>query len=883
MKKLYYQILTSVLLLLFGVSVNAQGIIEGMVSDNDGEPVVGATVLLKGTTTGTLTDFNGKYSLKVPTGEGVLRISFTGFKPQTFEFSIKNGETITRNFTLHQDLLSLDQVVVTGVQNEKTKLESSVAITSLDAKKIESESPRNTADLLKTVPGFYVESSGGEGGNNLFVRGIPADGSFRYVQLQEDGMPVFNATEAMFFNIDVGVRVDNNIERMESVRGGSSAIFASNAPGGIVNYISKTGSQKFKGSTKISVGDYGMFRTDVELGGPINDKLTYHVGGFYRSDQGIRPTEFTANEGGQIKANLTYHMDKGYFKLYGKYLNDKNVFYLPIPLSGLDEELEGFDANYGTMTSRDLLYLNVKKPLGRGYQEENLSEGMHPIIKTLGGEVFYEITDRLTVKDHFKRSTIDHQFNAIFSLNDPMTAEAYAQAQGIANPVWSYARGNNAGVPITNIANLNNNGLVVDVGWWAVTMPLNDFANDLSLTYDISDNNKLSVGYWFSNTKQEAHWWWHNVLMEVAENPRALNLQDGNSGTFYTDNGYSKYGSNYLNYYFTDFVNAFYVNEEITLGDLTIDAGLRYEIGDITGYTENTETYDMGNAQTMADDAVLYGNGTYETWNFDYDELAWSVGLNYKFNDNLAAFGRASNGFRAPDDNNLVFSNAEGARVEDIYQYELGGKYSSENIAAFGTLFYSLLNDFPFSDEVLNTDGTVSNSTRYADATATGLELELRSRFGNFGVDLTGTFQDLTYKDYIYTRYNDPNDPADNETFDFEGNQVRRIPKIYYTLTPYYSSNGFRVNVAIQHFGDRYSDDANSENAKLPAFTQLNAGVSYAWNNFELAVRSNNITNTIGLTEGNPRTESVFASEKPFRMARPIMGRSIIGSLIYKF
>lgn len=883
MRKVYYQILTSMVLVLFGVSVYAQGTIEGKVSNKSGEAIVGATVLLKGTTTGTVTNIDGKYSLEAPSGDGVLRISFTGFKAQAFEFSIKDGEKITKNFTLHQDLLSLDQVVVTGVQNEKTKLESSVAITSLDAEKIESEAPRNTADLLKSVPGFYVESSGGEGGNNLFVRGIPADGSFRYVKLQENGMPVFNASEAMFFNVDLGVRIDNNVERMESVRGGSAAIFASNAPGGIVNYISKTGSQEFEGSTEISIGDYGMFRTDVELGGPINDKLTYHIGGFYRSDQGIRPTGFTANEGGQLKANMTYHMDKGYFRVYGKYLNDRNVFYLPIPLSGLDEELEGFDANYGTMTSRDLMYLNVRKPMGKGYQEQSLDDGMHPIIKTFGGELFYEFTDRLTVKDQFKRSTIDHQFNAIFSLNDPMTAENYAQAQGIANPVWSYARGNNAGEQIQNMDNLNGNGLVADVGWWAVTMPMNDFANDLSLTYDISDNNRLSVGYWFSHTKQEGHWWWHNVLTEIDEKPSALDLQDGNTGMFYTDNGYSKYGSMYLNYHFTNFVNAFYVNEEITIGDLTVDAGLRYEIGEINGYTENTETYDMGNDQTMADDEVLYGNGTYDTWGFDYDELAWSIGLNYKLNDNLAAFGRASNGFRAPDDNNLVFSNAEGARVEDIYQYELGGKYSSENIAAFGTLFYSLLNDFPFSDEVLNQDGTVSNSTRYADATSTGLELELRSRFGHFGVDLTGTFQDLTYKNYIYTQVNDPDDPSDDQTFDFEGNQVRRIPKIYFTLTPYYSSNGFRLNVAIQHFGDRYSDDANSEDAKLPAFTQLNAGASYKWDKFKLAIRANNLTNTIGLTEGNPRTESVFAAEKPFRMARPIMGRSIVGSLMFKF
>ena len=163
--------------------------------------------------------------------------------------------------------------MITGQATPRKKLESSVAITTIDPKKIARIAPRNTADLLKAIPGFYVESSGGEGGNNLFTRGIPADGSFRYVSVQEDGLPVFAAPECMFMNIDLIVRVDQNLDRLEGVRGGSASIFASNAAGGIINYISKTGGNRFGGSAKFSVGDYGMFRTDLEFGGPISENL----------------------------------------------------------------------------------------------------------------------------------------------------------------------------------------------------------------------------------------------------------------------------------------------------------------------------------------------------------------------------------------------------------------------------------------------------------------------------------------------------------------------------------------------------------------------------------------------------------------------------------
>jgi len=243
--------------------------------------------------------------------------------------------------------------------------------------------------------------------------------------------------------------------------------------------------------------------------------------------------------------------------------------------------------------------------------------------------------------------------------------------------------------------------------------------------------------------------------------------------------------------------------------------------------------------------------------------------------DNLAVFGRASNGFRAPDDNNLVFSRAVDARVEDISQFEVGGKYSSPNVAIFGTGFYSTLNDFPFSDEVLGPGGSIINETRNADATAMGIELELIAKYNNLGVDFTGTFQDLTYKDYQFTR--------GGESFDFDGKQVRRIPKMYFTLTPSYQLGDLRVDFTVQHFGDRFTDDANTESAKLPAFTQFNAGAAYDWGQYTLAVNAINLSNTIGLTEGNPRTESVIAGAKSYRMARPIMGRTVVGSFTYNF
>lgn len=883
----------SIFILIISFStVFAQGSLTGNVTDQNGSQLPGVNVLLTGTSMGAATDFDGDYTISnIPAGSYTVRISSVGYKAKEFTVTISDGQTTTQDATLEEDILNMESVVVTGTQNPKTKLESSVAITTLPAEQIENYAPRNTADLLKAIPGFYVESSGGEGGNNLFARGIPADGSFRYVSMQEDGLPIFTAPEMMFLNIDLLMRVDETIDRMESVRGGSGSIYASNAAGGIINFISKRGGPTFDGSVKFTVGDYGLFRTDVEFGGPISDNLRYHIGGFYRSDDGIRPTGFRANDGGQLKASLTYLMDRGHVRVKANFLNDKNVFYLPVPLQGLDEELSGFDPNFGTMTSADFNLLKVQRPSG-GVQEETLDKGMNPKYFSFSGELLYDLGDKWIVTNKFKKSIIDHQFNAIFSLNDPTTASAYAQGAGVANPVWTYARGNGAGTPITNMSNLNGNGLVADVGWWAVTMPLEDFINDLKISKTFGNHN-LTLGYFFSYDKQRATWWWHNVLAEIKDQPRALDLWDDVNGNgtfdpgtdyFYTFDGYSKFGSMYLNYELTNTINAIYFNDEFKVIDpLTVDLGIRYEMGDIVGWTENTASYNMGNPDTKADDGVTYGNGTYEAWSFDYNEFAWSVGLNFTLNNSLAIFGRASNGYRAPDDNNLVFNNAADPRIEDIFQYEAGAKYSSPNLAFFVTGFYSLFNDFPFGDEQLE-PGTnnIINITRYADSFTIGSELEIIAKYKGLLVNLTGTVQNPTYKDYTYTQINDPNDAGDDKTYDFDGNQVRRIPKIFFTLTPSYTFGNFTISATVQYFGERFTDDANTADAVLPAFTQFNAGASYKWQNLTFAVRGSNLTNEIGLTEGNPRTESIIAGQKPFRMARPILGRSFTFSVMYE-
>ncbi|WP_336336034.1 hypothetical protein, partial [Pseudomonas putida] len=94
-----------------------------------------------------------------------------------------------------------------------------------------------------------------------------------------------------------------------------------NSPGGVINFISKTGERE-GGAFQLTGGlDYREYRADFDYGGRLSDSVTYHFGGFYRIGDGQRRVGYDGVAGGQLKANITKSFDNGgYVRLYGKYL-----------------------------------------------------------------------------------------------------------------------------------------------------------------------------------------------------------------------------------------------------------------------------------------------------------------------------------------------------------------------------------------------------------------------------------------------------------------------------------------------------------------------------------------------------------------------------------
>ncbi len=461
------------------------GTITGRLADSRGVGLSGASVIVKNTNKGTVADRDGRFLISnVAAGSYTVVATAVGFRSQAKSVTVGNSPA-TVDFSLDDDALALDEVIVTGSFDPRTKLESSVAITTLNATAIQQRAPRSTGDLLQSVPGLWVDNSTGEVGAKVVARGLAPVGNdqvgMQYVSLQEEGLPVMGA-QMGFTLIDMFQRTDITTARLEAIRGGSAAITAANSPGGIFNFISRTGGPTFSGSARLTGGlngnGNGLGRVDAELGGPLTRGFMYHIGGFYRVDQGARNTPFNANQGGQIKANISKTFKNGsMLKVYGKYLNDQNTFFKEIALN--NDFKKGYDPGNGDPVdiNYSTTFVDIKSqvPLTTEVRKENLGANLpyrtfdaRKGIQNKTWAVGLDYTGNLgngwglNVRgkvSYFDQAYIQYQNNTVLPLTPSLTATADLAAQAgylqygtsaLTNPANYAAAGSAAASAIVN-------------------------------------------------------------------------------------------------------------------------------------------------------------------------------------------------------------------------------------------------------------------------------------------------------------------------------------------------------------------------------------------------------------------------------------------------
>lgn len=231
------------LLWMMSIVAFAQKSVSGKVSDSKGDGVPGASVSVKGTTTGTITDAEGAFKINVPNAGGTLVISSIGYK--TVELQVTNQSTV--NVTIEDDAASLDEVVVTGYSVDKRR-ESTGAISTVKTKDLTTVPSASVEQQLQgRVAGLTVVTTSQPGSaSQIRVRGFGAFGGNSPLMIV-DGFPVG----------DVNYLNPEDIESTTVLKDASAAsIYGARAANGVIIYTTKKGKKNAK---KLNVSYDGVF------------------------------------------------------------------------------------------------------------------------------------------------------------------------------------------------------------------------------------------------------------------------------------------------------------------------------------------------------------------------------------------------------------------------------------------------------------------------------------------------------------------------------------------------------------------------------------------------------------------------------------------------
>lgn len=920
-----------------------------------GEPAIGVYLSIPEISQYAITDVGGTYNFTdIPEGTYTIKADFLGHYAPPTKFTVKANQSNYLTINMSSDAMELNQEIETGLSNQ-SKLESSMGISSLNSDNIQFRNLHSAGEVLMNVSGTYVDNSGGDAGTRIFARGLASGArsqpGYHYISLQEDGLPV-SSTQLFFGLVDLYHRIDASVERFEAIRGGSSVVFASNSPGGIANFISKEGQAYFEGFISTRLGLQGdnrkITRTDFNVGGPFrNSDWRYNIGGFYRWDEGPRNVPYTANEGGQLKVNVTKETETQYWKIYGKLLDDKVTYYQDVPVMRRDEGNVWYNMDNFKMTE-DTYFLDVfsdNLPDVFNLKNDNnattnfdIKEGSQVKNYAIGFETKQKFSEEWELKNKFKyaHTAVNSNENQIMmvipvetgpgllynldstSINqfvyiDAETEDTLYDSQRGINMIGKYLH-----VPKPTIVNGKSN----------------DFQNELSFSRT-SSQHKLTFGSYlsyFSNTTTYSS----NAVLSTSgthgerrllrayhANPYAADDPDNPTLTFTDRSGFIGYGNyGYLNFDAQTSNITFFLNDIWAINDrLNLDIGLRYEMIRHRGEKEdfsfpmnstviNTPNGPVsmltgldGDYTTVYDRATRFGNGNYREFDHNYNFLAYSVGINYKMSEKSAVYARITQGYKAPDlafyQNSFLNIDAEKGEIEENFQTEIGYKLRSDKVSLFLTGFYSHLDNVPFQLFVTGA-GTTSRSTEitYNELRTFGAELEaIIQPTTQFNVRIAATLQDSKFNRFTY--YNVSGSPSnlspDDITEDFSGNVIPDIPSVLIDITPTYTTKDFTAYVNWRYIGTRYGNRRN--HVLMPSINLLNAGVQVTiQEQFDLGLHISNLLDTqgallyicAGILRGTPEDVDYslladFENRDQPLFIKPVLPQAITISMSYRF
>jgi outer membrane receptor protein involved in Fe transport len=730
------------------------------------------------------------------------------------------------------DALGLDAIVVTGTSEGISKMRSSVSISTMDADQIQEVQATSVTDLLRSIPGVHAEASSGESNANLTVRGIPISaGGSRYVQWQEDGLPLLQIGDLDFLTPDTYLRTDSVTGRVEVVRGGSASTLATNAPGGIINFISKTGEEAENVIGVTEALNYRETRYDFGKGGSLGPKTHYYLGGFYRDGNGPRDGGVQLENGGQLRANITQDLDNGYVRLSFKELDDHTPTYLPIPVStvgGHIQALPGIDPRTASLYSPYLLP-DVALTGANGHAVSNVDNGLSATSTALGAEAGLDIGRGWKLDEKFRYANNGGHFLGVYDGGAGGAAGVAAAPAGT-----TYLTGPNAGKPYTGNA---FTAVVFNTNIDDASLTANDLK--LGKTFDLGGgNNVVANGGLYTSSQRVAMTWNFNQYLMQATGDKPAILSSSINGT----PGFGGCCERVIDATYR--MTSPYLNLTAQQGPINVDASVRHDEQTASGYyAEPTST---GGNYNLGDLNVAGKSGTID---YSVGHTSYSIGGNLRLVESASLFARYSDGVSFNGDRLAWGNPIDGSTpipLNEVKQTEAGAKLRAGSASLFITFFQARTGE---SNYDLTTQQTTAN--HYL---ANGVEFEGGYILGNLRLNGGLTLTNATITSGL------PGTPI--------GSTPDRLAHALYQFAAVYEGGALKGGLNLAGTSSSWNN-----NNQLPGYTIVNAFVQYAIvSSTTLTLGVNNLLNTIAYTESDGPGD-----------ARALNGRTIKAGLTYRF
>ncbi|RXQ94976.1 TonB-dependent receptor [Ancylomarina salipaludis] len=684
MKKAMRSILSMAALMMLSVAAIAQTTVKGVVVDGStNETLPGASVVIPGTATGTVTGFDGAFVLEVPNGTKTILVSFVGFLDKELTL---NGTQDFGTIKLESDAVGLNEVSV--MASVAIQRKTPVAVSTISPEIIQEKlGTQEFPEVLKSTPGVYAtKQGGGFGDSRINMRGFASEN----IAVMINGIPV-NDMEwgGVYWSNWAGL---SDVTRsMQTQRGLGAAKIAAPSVGGSINILTKTTDMKKGGSVFSGIGNDGYKKTAVTLSTGLMDNgyaITFS-GSKTEGDGYIMGTPF---EGYSYFLNVSKQINEKHqlsFTAFGApQWHDQRSRYDARKIEEWRDFKDGykFNATYGFDVNGE--YMNVshnfyhKPQISLNHfwtidEKTSVSTAVYASISTGGGW-------SAQGNERSRLYGSDTEYRTIEGYKD----YARIQQENSIDPNGSQA--------IIGVSNNNHQ-------WYGLLSTINkdltdelNFSGGIDMRYYIGEHTRtvgdLLGGAFFIDPNREDS--------DVLANDEKL--KEG------------------------DVIGRDYDGIVLSTGGF---AQIEYTTGNLSSFVSGA----ISNTNYKRRDRFYYDDKTSKAYNYIGGTL--KGGANYNINEyhnvfaNIGAISRApyfSNVFTAKDFSNVA---NEDAVNEKIYSVELGYGYKSSIISANVNAYYTMWNDKAVTGLVDRTDPDAgSYNMTGVNALHKGIEIDIKAK-----------------------------------------------------------------------------------------------------------------------------------------------------------